>query len=87
MWTVSKSEIADLLKLDLLARLREVQEKVALLERTRQQSFEEFEQEALHGEEDFAQWDDYIEWKAYRRLQRDIQGRIEALRRGNFEVA
>ena len=67
MWTVSKTEVADLLKLDLLARLREAREKASLFERTHQQPFEAFEQAVLHEEENFAQWDAYVEWKAYRK--------------------
>lgn len=87
MWTVSKNEVADLLRLDLMARLREAKEKEALYERTHQQSFETFEQTVRQGEEDFEQWDDYVEWKAYRRVRRDLEQKIEALRRGDFEVA
>ena len=37
MWTVSKKDVADLLKLDVMARLREAREKTALFEQTHQQ--------------------------------------------------
>ena len=87
MWTVSKNDVADLLKLDLMARLREAREKEALYRQTHQQSFEAFEQEVKQGEEDVGQWDDYIEWKAYRRVRQDLEQKIDALRRGDFEVA
>ena len=87
MWTVSKKDVADLLKLDVMARLREAREKTALFEQTHQQSFEDFEHTVLHGNEDVGQWDDYIEWKAYREVQQDLEQKIEALRREDFEVA
>ena len=87
MWTVSKAEVADLLKLDLLARLREANEKVRLFEKTHQQTFEEFERATLQGNEDFAQWDDYVEWKAYRTLQRELENKVNALKHGDFEIA
>jgi len=87
MWTVSKNEVADLLRLDLMARLREAKEKEALYERTHQQSFEAFEQTVKEGDEDFEQWDDYMEWKAYRNDRWDLEQKIDALRRGDFEVA
>ena len=87
MWTVSKSEVADLLRLDLMARLREAEEKEALYRRTHQQSFEAFEQTVQQGEEDFERWDDYVEWKAYRRVRQNLEQKIEALRRGDFEIA
>jgi hypothetical protein len=81
MWTVSKDEVAELLKLDVMARLREAKEKESLLERTNRQSFEAFEQTVLQGEEDFEQWDDYIEWKAYRSVRRDLEQKMDALNR------
>lgn len=87
MWTVSKNEVADLLRLDLMARLREAKEKESLYRRTHQQSFETFKQTVRQGEEDFEQWDDYVEWKAYRKVRRDLEQKIDALRRGDFEVA
>ncbi|MCS4198089.1 hypothetical protein [Salinibacter ruber] len=59
MWTVSKTEGADLLKLDVMARLREARERTTLFEQTYEQSFEDFEQAVLHGQEDFGRWDDY----------------------------
>jgi len=87
MWTIPKREVADLLKLDLMARLREAKEKEALYRRTHQQSFEAFEETVQQGEEEFGQWDDYLEWKAYRRVRQDLEQKIEALRHGDFEVA
>lgn len=87
MWTVPKDEVADLLRLDLSVRLREAKEKEALYKRTHQQSFKTFEQTVQQGEEDFEQWDDYVEWKAYRKVRRDLEQKIDALRRGDFEVA
>lgn len=87
MWTVSKKDVADLLKLDVMARLREAREKTTLFKQTYEQSFEDFEQTVLQGEEDVGRWDDYIEWKAYREVQHDLEKKIEALRRGDFEVA
>jgi translation initiation factor 2 alpha subunit (eIF-2alpha) len=87
MWTVPKSEIADLLRPDLSARLREAQEKTKLFERAYGQTYNEFERAVLQGEEDFEKWDDYVEWKAYRKLKHDLEEKINALQRGDFEVA
>jgi hypothetical protein len=87
MWTVSKKDVVDLLKLDGMARLREAQEKTALFEQTCEKLFEDFEHTVLHGDEDVGRWDDYIEWKAYREVQHDLEQKIKALRRGDFEVA
>ncbi len=37
--------------------------------------------------EDFSRWDDYIEWKAYMKINNELQFKIDEVRRGNFEVA
>jgi hypothetical protein len=87
MWAVSKHKVADLLRLDLTARLREAKEKETLYKQAHQQSFEAFEQMVRQEDEDFAQWEDYLEWKAYRNVRRDLEQKIDALRRGDFEVA
>lgn len=86
-WTIPKSEVADLLRLNVLARLQEAREKLRLFEDAYHQPFEEFERVVRQQEEDFQRWDDYVEWKAYRRLQRELQEKIAALDRGDFEVA
>jgi hypothetical protein len=52
-WAVPKHEIADLLKLDVAARLQEAQEKVDLFERKYGQSFQAFEDTLRQDEEDF----------------------------------
>lgn len=87
MWTVSKNDVAELLKLDVMARLREAKEREVLFEKTHQQSFQAFEQSVLQGREDFGAWDDYLEWKAYRRVRRDLEQKMDALNRGDFNVA
>jgi len=87
MWTVSKNEVADLLRLDLMSRLREAKEKEALYRRRHQQPFEAFEKTVQQGTEDFEQWDEYLEWKAYRNVRQDLEEKIDALHRGDFEVA
>lgn len=87
MWTVPKGEVEGLLRLDLLARLHEAREREDLFERTHQQSFEAFEETVLGGEEDFRQWEEYLEWKAYRSVRQDLEQKLEALDRGDFEVA
>lgn len=81
MWTVSKDEGAELLTLDVRARLWEAKEKESLFERTHQQSFEAFEQTVLQREEDFDQWEDYVEWKAYRSVRRDLEQKMDVLNR------
>ena len=37
--------------------------------------------------EDFAQWDDYIEWKAYKKLAEEVEFKIKAVEHEHFEIA
>ncbi len=32
-------------------------------------------------------WDDYIEWKAYIKMDEELSAKIEEVRHGNFEIA
>jgi hypothetical protein len=47
-----------------------------------------FERKNLHSKhENFSEWDDYIEWKTYMNVFRDLSKKIKDIRRGNFKVA
>jgi aminoglycoside phosphotransferase len=87
VWTVPKADVADLLRLDVKARLHEVEEKTALFEQRHGQSFEAFKQAVEEGAGDFEAWDDDVEWKAYRALRKDLHDKLDALRDENFEGA
>lgn len=88
MITIDKQDIGNLVLLDYLASLHSAQEKLRLFERKYQTSLDEFSV-ALKAsdQEDFEAWDDYMEWKAYRRVSEDLSQKIEEIKRGHFEVA
>lgn len=88
MLTVPKQSVANWLMAEYLATKYTVNEKIRLYERKYDQSWESFSH-SLHAasEENFERWDDYIEWKAYRKLAEELAVKLDEIKHGNFEVA
>ncbi len=40
----------------------------------------------LIPDEDFARWDDYIEWQAYIKTANDLAAKMNEVKHGNFEI-
>lgn len=88
MITVQKEHVANWLLAEYMATSHIVNEKIRLLERKYGQTWREFSQSVDEApDEDFARWDDYIEWKAYQKVAADLALKIDEVRHGNFEVA
>jgi len=73
---VTKREVKDFKKLSIIEELTPLQECVKLFENKYDCSFEEFAKRISTGSKDFEQWDDYIEWKAYREKIKELQHRL-----------
>ena len=86
MITVNRKQVSDILRMEYLARLSAVQDKIRHFEQKYNCSFHEFEAKVQGEAEDFEWWDDYMEWKAYRNVEADIQHNIFELQHGNFEI-
>jgi len=88
MITVQKQNIADWIVVGYLADLHTVTEKLRYLEQKYSQTWDEFSKQIKESSsENFNRWDDYIEWKAYVKTDKDLKFKIEEVRRGNFEIA
>ena len=88
MVTVYKQEIADWLLMEYHAALHAVREKIRLFEQKYSQPWSEFKQRVEQAaQEDFSQWDDYIEWKAQMKMFSELSTKIEEVRLGHFEIA
>lgn len=88
MITVQKQNVANWLLAEYLATSHAVNEKIRLFERKYGQTWGEFSKAVeAASEEDFSQWDDYIEWKAYIKAAKDLAFKIDEVRHGNFKVA
>jgi len=87
MITIQKQNVANWLMAEYMATSHAVNEKLRLLERKYDQTWDEFSQEINAApDEDFTQWDDYIEWKAYVKMAKDVAFKIDEVRHGNFEI-
>lgn len=86
MLTIKKSEIADGLLLELLSDMHVIKDKLAYFEKKYHVAYEVFEQTVKTQEESYQQWDDYIEWKAYRHMIEDISRKISDINNADFEV-
>jgi len=76
------------LLIEFLSTLHTVREKLRLLEQKYHQSWDAFDaQITMSVKEAFAQWDDYIEWKAYMKTADELSAKINEVRHGNFEIA
>ena len=88
MITIQKQKVADWLMAEYLATSHAVKEKIRLFERKYGQTWEEFSKKVeVAAEEDFTQWDDYIEWKAYVKTAKELAFKIDEVKHGNFTIA
>ncbi len=69
----------DKLKLILISELAPLKEHIKLYEQTKGCKFQEFEERIKTQDENFSDWDDYIEWKAYQLKIEEIEKKIMEL--------
>ena len=86
MVIIYKQSIVDMLMMETLSELHQVREKLRFFKEKYGQDFENYSMKIEREEENFERFDDYMEWKAYIQLFRDIQQKIEDLKHGNFQV-
>jgi hypothetical protein len=88
MITIQKQSVANWLLAQYMATSYTINEKIRLFERKYGQTWTDFSRKIeLAKDEDFEQWDDYIEWKAYVKMAEDLAFKIDEVKHGNFEVA
>jgi len=88
MVTLSKNQVCNLIMLSYLSEKRLLEEKILLMEKKYNTNFEEFEKNLKNSTtENFSEWDDYIEWKAYISSYRQINNQIEDVKIGDFQLA
>jgi len=85
MITIQKQSVAYWLLPEYLATLHNIHAKLRFFEHQYYQSYDTFERQLQTSvTEDFAQWNDYIEWKAYFKLDEEVESEIEAVEHGQF---
>ena len=73
---ISKEEIKEYKKLNVISQLTLIKEKIKLFENKYGCSLDRFREEIEKQEEDFGKWDDYIEWKANYETLLDLEKKI-----------
>jgi len=73
--------------METLAEFHKVREKLRFFQEKYHRDFETFSIEIEREEENFENFDDYMEWKAYIQLFGDIKQKIEDIKNGNFQFA
>lgn len=87
MTTITKNEVKDLVSTNVIYELHLVDDKISCFQKKYGMDFKSFEQ-GIHSssKENFDQWDDYIEWKAYENSYHQLKKEKEDLENGNFKV-
>ena len=73
---ISKDEIIEYEKLKVISEITLIKEKILLLEHKYGCSIEDFKNKIDTSDEDFGEWDDYIEWKANSDILRDLEKKL-----------
>ncbi|MBD3196391.1 MAG: hypothetical protein GF317_15135 [Candidatus Lokiarchaeota archaeon] len=76
---ISKKELIEYTKLKLLSEITLTKEKLNLFENKYDRTLEEFRTKIEKTEEQFEEWDDYIEWKAYFKRLQDLKKKLNEL--------
>ena len=86
MVIVKKKDIGDAFLIEAYCEMHQTKEKIRFFQGKYQQNFEDFSESMKNNKEDFEQFDDYIEWKAYQKVYNETIQKIEDLKSGNFQV-
>jgi len=75
---VSREEIKTLERLKVISQIAPIRDKIQHFEKKYGCTLEAFEARRQR-EEDFEQWDDYIEWKAYTEKLKDLEQTLQEI--------
>ena len=74
---ISTKEIKEYEKLKIISELKMIREKNLLFERKYECSLDEFKQKIAGKDENFKEWDDFIEWTAYKESERNLIEKLD----------
>jgi len=86
MIELSQNKAKDYLKAEILYGLNLTKEKLKLFEKKYGKSLEEFEAQLKNEKENFEKWDDYIEWKSYKKNMDNIEKRLIDIENENIKI-
>ncbi|HHW40946.1 MAG TPA: hypothetical protein GXX19_07340 [Syntrophomonadaceae bacterium] len=73
---VFSDEIKEYKRLKIISEIVLVKEHIKLFEQKYVCAFQDFDKKVKQEAEDFVQWDDYIEWKAYQKSFEGLKKKI-----------
>ena len=77
---ITKKEVLEYKKLEIISQIASVKSKIELFESKYGCKFEEFEKKMkAKQEENFEEWDDYIEWKAYVMTLKELEEKLREI--------
>ena len=76
---ISKKEIKEYEKLKIISELTMIREKNKLFERKYECSLDEFKQKITEKDENFEEWDDFIEWTAYKESEKNLIEKLDEI--------
>ena len=88
MIEINKKEIKNLYKIDLLAELHITKTRLSFFQKKYNCSLEEFEKKINENtdKENFENWDDLMEWKAYEKSSQEIKEKLEEINNENYTL-
>jgi accessory colonization factor AcfC len=85
---VTVDDIKTFERLKLISQMAPVKERINSFERKHGCCLKAFEDRIARLPEDFEQWDDFIEWKAYADSLRDLESKLKKIEDAtNFRIA
>ena len=85
---VTKSEIKEYEKLKIIAERVPILEKLAQFQKKYESTLEDFETQLPAREENYEEWDDFIEWKGYASALVDLDQKWQDIENAqNFRIA
>ncbi len=78
--SITKKEVIEFKKLEIISQIASIKSKIELFESKYGCKFEDFEKRIkAKQDEDFGEWDDYIEWKAYVRTLEELKEKLKEI--------
>ncbi len=87
MTTINSDTIKNIYYANILYQLHTVEDKLSFFESKYNTSLEKFDGNLKDSSEDFEKWDDYMEWKAFRKKSKDLSAQKKDIEDGNYKVS
>ncbi|MFH0975315.1 MAG: hypothetical protein V1874_05995 [Spirochaetota bacterium] len=88
MIMLNKQNVKDMIYTNVLYEIHKLHEKIKLFENKYKTDFQAFEKKIINSrKENFEQWDDYIEWKAYLKSFESLSREKDKLKSGNYRIS